>query len=270
MAYGQKEGLEILPKGFFQEGVLGDIFPQSAFDVSHERQRPTLTMPTNPEMATVVWGSVLEGWAKASSLDREGIIFTVADCDWTEEETKEPMSDVNGEPLSGMLVYVPEQFKGKEGLLLASRMFPETRASWSVDGKMLVDDDTDRTGWIQVEQSLEAPNRNTTEEDLRNHAESYGFDGQREITYMLASRMSMELTGHFLDENTSSRLLGTHVKGRPAIAGYVARGDFYVYPNILPQNPTPLQDVKSPDVGGRFERTREVTTAYTSRVLFHI
>lgn len=68
--------------------------------------------PLTPELVTNYWRAKLQVDGA-----RVGIVVEVPDCDWTKEEIKRPMADIKGNRVHrvpGMMVYKPEQFKGKE------------------------------------------------------------------------------------------------------------------------------------------------------------
>lgn len=176
--------------------------------------------------------------------------IVVPECDLAEEEMKKPMVDVKGNPIIPMMVYMSEVFKGKEGLILLGKRYPNLQNS-SVQEGTIITDEYDNTGWIKVEATLDAPNLNTTEKDLLDHAKKNGFGGQREGTYILAGQALYVLTGECPDTQTISRLPGSRHEGRMINAYRHSDGRLYVYWfwRLRPQH-------HAPSVGGRFEKVK--------------
>jgi len=58
--------------------------------------------PFSPEANTNYWRTKLQEDGR-----RIGLEIFVPDCNWTEEEIKKPMLDINEKEISSMLVYIP-------------------------------------------------------------------------------------------------------------------------------------------------------------------
>lgn len=199
-----------------------------------------------PELVTNYWRAKLKVDGKRARLNLE-----VPDCNWTEEEIKRPMVDIKGNPIPSMMVYKPEQIKGKEGLILLGKMYPKM-ASHSVRKDARTIDTYEASGWVKVEATIDAPNRHTRQKELEGFAKKQGYLGQRLSTYILASQASKDLsdTESYLDQgNTWSRLLGSRAAGRDAFARFGSDGDLCVRWGRLPQ-------YHIPDLGARFEDVR--------------
>ncbi|OGH21345.1 MAG: hypothetical protein A2958_00910 [Candidatus Levybacteria bacterium RIFCSPLOWO2_01_FULL_38_13] len=176
----------------------------------------------------------------------EGLTFDIAPCSATEERLKKPFADIKGIELSPFTIGIPEELKGKEGLITLGKMFPELE-NYSVREGTPIEDEFDRTGYIRVEGVIDSPNLDTNEDQLRKHFELQGTRGQRLITYAIFSRQMEVLDGNYLDQgSTWSRLLGSRIDGRVVYAYCYPYGYLYVFRGLYPQN-------RHPDWGGRSE-----------------
>lgn len=204
--------------------------------------------PFSPEAVTNFWKTKLEADGK-----RIRLAISVPDCNWTEEEIRKPMKNNKGNEIPSMMVYVPQELTGTEGLVKLGQMYPKMR-SWDVQEGTTVEDSPDankRGGWIKVEASVDAPNINTTQGDLEKHAKKQGYLGQRENSYILASQASKDLTGHYLDEGfTSSRLLGSRDGGHMVNTYFYSHGHLVISRDLYPQSHGAL-------MGGRFEEVKK-------------
>lgn len=179
-----------------EQPQLQDLFTQAITEV---KKSPT------PESVTNYWRAKLQVDGA-----RAGLSIEVPDCDWTEEEIKRPMVDIRGNPVSAMMVYIPEQLIGKESLVILGKMYPQM-GIYSVREDTPITDTHETTGWIKVEATIAAPNLNTSQKELEDFAKKQGYLGQTESTYILASQASKDLNDHYFDEGgTSCRLLGSY------------------------------------------------------------
>lgn len=189
-----------------------------------------------PAVVTNYWRAKLPG-------------IEVPDCDWTEEAVRRPMKDVRGKDVPGMMVYHPQEFLGKEGLVRLSQMYPYLR-SYSVGGDTPITDTHTTTGWIKVEAVIDAPNLNTTQRQLEELAIKRGYLGQRATTYILAGQASRDLTGRYLDEvRTYTRLLGSRRGSKVVDARFGSDGYLDVGCGLEP-------GYQAPSLGGRFEEVK--------------
>jgi hypothetical protein len=107
-----------------------------------------------------------------------------------------------------------------------------------------------------VEATISSPNLGTNEEEIAKIQAEYGYQGQRLITYILASYASKDLIGqHFdhssrpVDEWTRSRLAGSLTnEGLICIADMYSEGSVHTNPRTTPDN-------RNPHRGARFEQT---------------
>lgn len=136
------------------------------------------------------------------------------------------------------------------------RIFPDMR-SWATSKGTTIKSDHSEGGYLAVETSLDAPNLGSDEGQLRTLFKSQGRQGMTLPTYIIASQDSKLLTGHYLDEKTWSRLLGSRDRGgggRVISAYFDSGGDLDVRSPIG-------RRFRDPGLGGRSE---EAIGAYNS------
>ena len=196
--------------------------------------------PFNPELVTNYWRAKLQ----ADGV-KVGIDIVVPDCDWTEEEIRRPMVDIKGNAIGGMMVPV----LGEITLPLLGKMYPKI-AGYSVREDTPIKDTHKTSGYVKVEATIDAPNRNTRPKELEDFAKKQGYLGQREITYILASQASKNLIDQYFDQGeTWSRLLGSRSGGYPPDARFNPDGDLVVGWHLGPQDP-------HLHLGARFEEVK--------------
>lgn len=205
------------------------------------------TNPFSPKAVTNYWREKLQADGK-----KIGLAIPVPDCNWTEKEIGRPMKDFLGNEIPPMMIYVPAGLTRQEGLRKLGQMYPEM-ASWAVQEDTLVRDSSaanEGGGWIKVEAAVNAPNPNTTQENLRDHALKQKYSGQRLNTYILAAQAIRDLTGRYLDELAVSRLLGS------CLGDHVVRARFYPDGSLEVKWHLPSSRYGS-NLGGRFEKAKK-------------
>lgn len=211
----------------------------------------------SPESVTNYWRAKFNYDSIGVDFGTVDLSFDVPDCDWTEEEIKRPMIDIEGNPVPNMMIFLPEVIKGDEGLRILNSMYPKMWPPYEDRyTRKWVRDTHEISGWIKVESAIDAPNLNTIQRELENFAKRQGYYGQREYVYMLASFASKDLNNHYFDENdgertwsgVKTRLLGTIGDG------YVRKNCFGEggYLNIYASRP----DDRDPRLGARFEEVK--------------
>ena len=203
--------------------------------------------PLTPELVTNYWRAMLRVDGA-----RAGLNIEVPDCDWTEEQIKRPMVDIEGNPVPGMMIYFPEQLRGKEGKIHLEEMYPEMANSSMYDRSLSITDTHKTTGWIKVEAAIETPNRNTRQKALEAFAKKQGYLGQRENAFILASKASKDLTGSYFGQRgrgTFCKLLGSPYASRVMYALLNSDGNSYIFWLISPPD-------QSPFLGARFEEVK--------------
>lgn len=182
--------------------LYGDIaLPPSQWELDQERRRFEIVKEREirgqmreghksgsltPEVVTAYWRSILPTH------------LTLPYCDWKVEEINRPMRTIDGRNIAGILVpdfYIPPGLTGFRPYL---------------------NDPHTANGYVKMEASVDAPNLNTSEEELKAFAREQGYQEGRLQTYTLASTAINNLTGGYINEDGSwldqnctwSRLLG--------------------------------------------------------------
>ncbi|MCX6706031.1 MAG: hypothetical protein NTV24_02910 [Candidatus Woesebacteria bacterium] len=126
------------------------------------------------------------------------------------------------------------------------RMFPKM-GSWAVEESNSAVDTINNSGWLWIESSIDAPNRNTTEKQLGDTLKKAKRQGQSLRTYIIGGQISKLLTGRYFDEGpTWSRLLGSCDEGPVLCANFYSLGDLRVSSALSPGG-------RDGDLGGRSE-----------------
>jgi hypothetical protein len=125
------------------------------------------------------------------------------------------------------LIYCPIELSGQEDRYHLGEMFPEMRRGGVMEGNYITNI-LKRFGWRWFDISLNAPNLRTFEWDLKknlviNHAAKPTLN-----EYIIASKFSRITTGHYLDENNPSRILGSNFDGIPLLVSFEGRGGLWV------------------------------------------
>ncbi|OGH15100.1 MAG: hypothetical protein A2860_00210 [Candidatus Levybacteria bacterium RIFCSPHIGHO2_01_FULL_37_33] len=166
------------------------------------------TGPHTPELITSLWKAI---WMDSGrKIDAE---IQVPLVDRTEEEIKEL------EEQGRMMIYVPRGIATQDTRHLLGRIFPKMQGN-SVKEQNPVANEGIESGWFDIESSLNSPNLKTTEEDLRELFKSQGKQGQTLNQYIIGSQFLKLTTGHYFDEDTYSRLLGSRCGGRVVHASF--------------------------------------------------
>jgi hypothetical protein len=180
--------------------------------------------PHTPEMVTSYWQTLWKVWG-----EKAGLSLTIPSCDRTRKEI------TRLEKEGRKLVYVPTEVASQENRHLLGRIFPEMQ-SYSVKKDNPVTNESNQGGWFDIEANLDSPNRNTKENDLKNLFEKQGKSGQRLNTFIIASQDAKLQTGHYFDENTWSRLVGSRSAGRVVDASFGVLGRLRVHWSLGPQD----------------------------------
>lgn len=197
--------------------------------------------------------SVADYWQKKLQEDiqraRLSIDIQVPPCSWTEEEIRRPMWDIRGNPLKGMMVYIPEQFTGPKRLWLLGQMYPEMKRFYQEEDTF-VRGALEISGYAMVEAAVEAPNLDTTQQELEAFAKKFDYLGQDLVVYILASEASKSLLRKYFDLNsTHSRLLEARENGRVIGVNRDFDGALDISLNLRPEE-------HNPTLGARFVKMR--------------
>lgn len=181
--------------------------------------------PFSPEALTNYWRTKLQEDGKKIGLD-----ILVPDCNWTEEEIRRPMRDIRGNDVPSMMALDLRQLRGKKGLANLEQMYPKIE-NWPVGKRTgwfsYVRDNFEvnkKDEWVKTEAIIDAPNINTTQRDLENHAKKQGYLSQWDCIYILISQVSKDLTGRYLDEGDTWSRLGSRSEGSMVTANFYSDG----------------------------------------------
>lgn len=198
----------------------------------------------SPELITAYWQTKLQVDAERAGLN---IKIEVPGCDWTEGEIRRPMKDIKGNDVPGLMVPVLPEIT----LPLLGKMYP-IMGSDTLREDTPVKDIHKTQGWIKVYAVIDVPNCNTPQSRAEKFAREQGYLGQREITYILASQASKDLSGCYLDERcTWSWLDGSRRYGEVVSAYFDPHG-------YLIASGDPDSEIRSQQRGWRFEEVERV------------
>lgn len=192
------------------------------------------TSPNRPELVTAYWRAKMAVDGK-----RAGVDISVADCDRTAEEIAELREK------GRTLVYLHPELATQKGLVTLGRMYPGMQ-SWATREGTTIVSESNSGGWLDIESALESPNLGTREQQAMDIFKSQGLGGQRLSTYVLGSQASRDLTGHYFDESSWSRVSGSRYGSRVVYASFFPDGSLDVSSDLLP-------DRRYPDLGARSE-----------------
>lgn len=183
-----------------------------------------------PELITDYWRAKLQADAENAGLH---LSIEIPPCNWTEEEIRRPMKDINGNDVPGIMVPVIDTIT----LPVLGRIYPKME-DHTVQKDTFVKDTHDAKGWVKVCASIDAPNLNTPQRIAEEFAEQQGYLGQRLITYILAAQASKDLTGRYLDEGfTWSWLTGSRGRGGVVCACFLPDGRLGTFWYLPPEIP---------------------------------
>jgi hypothetical protein len=134
-----------------------------------------------------------------------------------------------------VLVFALKTLTDKEGLITLGKLFP-AMGSWSTKPGSSVVVEPVLFGWMFVESSLDAPNRNTTEPELREVFAKQNAKGYGLPVYIIFGQFCKEVFGSYPDINTWSRLLGSSRGGGVLSADFHSDGSLSVDRGLNPEN----------------------------------
>lgn len=195
--------------------------------------------PHTPELIIRVWRNVWQYWGNRTETDLSDIT-----CDRTEQEIIELERSGRG------IIIIPREIGEMSNpyeLMLAT--FPQSRnLRFQITPDMYKNPLT-RTGAVDIETSIDAPNGKTGEYELPKLFESQGVAGQNLIEYMIGSYFSKLSTGHYFDENgTRSRLIGSR-RNYWAIDAFTSKkGEVFINSALDPEDRYPKIGARSSGV----------------------
>lgn len=196
--------------------------------------------PHTPELITRIWRNVWLYWG-----DRTETKFEEIACDRSQEEITELERSGRG------IIIIPYEIGEMSNpyeFLLAT--FPQSRNLRFQITPDMHKDPVPRTGTIDIETSIDAPNRRTGEYQLPKIFESQGVTGQTLIEYMIGTYFSKLTTCHYFDENgTRSRLVGSR-RNYWAIDAFTNKeGEVFINSALDPED-------RYPQIGARSARSK--------------
>ena len=187
--------------------------------------------PGSPELLTQFMCSF---WAEAGQ--KIGKEYVVSKFPLKSQEIEERAK--NGQ----MAIFVPTEVSRID----LGKMFPKMN-SWAVKEGNSAVDMINNSGWLWIEASVNAPNRNTTEKQLGDILKKAKRQGQSLRTYIIGGQISKLLTCRYFDEGpTFSRLLGSCGGGGVLSAIFHPDGYLHVSSSWNPGG-------HNEDMGGRSE-----------------
>ncbi len=176
-----------------------------------------------PELWTSFWRAEFK--IEGSKLAKLGFTGEIPDCDWTEEEIRRPMVDIQGNESEGTMI----PYTSEIVLPILGLMYPRMQSRTVSQDSPVIDTHNTR-GWIKVYSAVEAPNRNTGRSDAENFASGKGYLPGREGPYILASQASKKLNGRYSDEgSTWSWLPGSRIGEGLVNAHFPSDGGLHAY-----------------------------------------
>ncbi len=213
---------------------------QTATDSLAQLVREFNVGPLTPELVTSTFQEIWKVRGEAAGLE-----LPVLPCDRTVEELA---ALVKTERRIG---YLPERLMTQQDRSLLARMFPKL-GNHSVQEGNSVTNEINRFGWFDYEASVDAPYRNTTENQLRVAIDAEGKTLGRELVgmnvseYIVAGEDSKLFAGRYLDQEGSiwARLLGSRDDDEVVDARFDSSGGLSVGWNLHSRT-------HSPALGGR-------------------
>ena len=199
--------------------------------------------------ATVAMQTFYQELAKTDSLtseQRSRLLSPIPKNPFTEKESRQPIIDADPkrtahEPL---VLYKSPALQDVD---LMRKVFPYMKIQMPEDKDTL---QTTGFGWVKVEASLEGPNLNMTEDEVKEFFAENRLQGQDIFTYTILVD-SMKRKGQKIDEDTPSRLLGA-VQGEGVVNNSLPVFD--VFGGIASGGFDP--EFRSPEFGARSEQKK--------------
>lgn len=206
-----------------------DALSQTITNYNKEQEKKQLS----PETITAFWQAFL---------DKKELNVAVPACNWTTEEIRRPMVDISHREINATMMVPKVLFieyidlnrlkQGRSTLILVDpAMGLPFRTELPIAERVtpagkLMEENKDK--WIKTEATVNAPNRNTTEYQLKEFAKEQGYLLQELDTYTLASQANHALTGAYFDGLTWSRLLSYFPDDRSMAVRLGASGNLHI------------------------------------------
>lgn len=198
--------------------------------------------PHTPELTIRVWRNVWQYWGSRTETDLSNIT-----CDRTEQEIIELERSGRG------IIIIPYEIAEMNSpyeFLLAT--FPQTRNLRFQMTPEMSKNSLPRTGTIDIETSIDAPNIGTGEYELPKLFESQGVAGQNLFEYIIGSQFSKLTTGQYFDQNgTRSRLASSRFNGWAIDVHFNKEGQIFINSALDPED-------RKPEIGARSSGVKTV------------
>lgn len=147
-----------------------------------------------------------------------------------------------------ILIYLAPELAGLSGLVVLGKLFfhqDTEKHYYSLkhlrDNKIWIGE---QSGWLFVERSLNVPNCNTTESELRKILTSQNAIGMSRNTHVIFGLFCWEIFGEYPDSGGYGRLLESTCKDQVIGVGHGGAGHVSIYYNLT-------KTTRRSDLGGR-------------------
>lgn len=188
----------------------------------------------SPELITETWQGVFDYWVNDAKNRGVNVpVINVPDLELQQGDLEKPVKDIDGNFLPTVMIYYPPELQGKEGLVTMGETFPMLHTR-TVKPTTPLSNMQEYSGWLNAEATLEAPNGDTDESQLRNHFDQLGRVGMNENQYIILSEFMKLTVGNFVDNRILCRLLGSEMEGQVINAHFGKDGDLHVNSHLRP------------------------------------
>lgn len=136
----------------------------------------------------------------------------LTDCPYTSQD----LSNFRDQPITEMGFFLPEVLADKAGLPILRAGSPEMSIYVEDEGK--IDYAHNTAGWMSVENALFTPYTNTTQKEVETEFAENNRLGQTPSIFIALTGVIKELERHFINERSTSRMLGCVIRGEAASA----------------------------------------------------
>lgn len=196
-----------------QDGDIPEIQTAKSPDLLSQSLAEYKNKSHTSEFITSHWQTLWKVWG-----ERVNLSLDIPPCDRTEEEVKQLEEE------GRKLIYVPQQLSVQKDRHLLGQIFPKM-SSYSVEENNPIGNETNAFGWLDIETSIDSPNVNSTEEELKQLFKSQKREGLDLNEYIIGSQHAKLTKGRYFDEGlTLSRLLSSRDEGRVVHAYFFSDG----------------------------------------------
>lgn len=202
----------------------------------------------NSDLVTATWQGIYDYWRDDAII--RGVELPeikVPKLEIQEDELEKPVVDLEGNIIPTTMMYYPPELQGSNGLVIMGEMFPRLH-SRTIKPNTPLRNIQEYTGWLNVENQLEAPYGDTNEIQLREHFMRLGREGMNENQYILFSQFMNLTQGNFIDNMILCRLIGSEMEGYVVNSRFGQNGDLHVNSHLRPS-------LRGWELGGRSIKT---------------